>query len=187
VVLSIETVRKCLNQSSRELANIRHVDRPSESSNPSKVMVPANTSFASDSHSSYNVTQNTTLDNILWETVVTREEIERHLLHYNRDSFRAAAASLCGHGIIHDTLTFSSLSPASEALLAGILPPDWYNQDNYLREILASFVITPLVKHYTGIPSVISEDDVLRGFNGWKERMSTSPSGRHLGHYEAII
>ena len=34
---------------------------------------------------------------------------------------------------------------------------------------------------------MISEDDVLRGFNGWKERMSTSPSGRHLGHYKAII
>jgi hypothetical protein len=33
----------------------------------------------------------------------------------------------------------------------------------------------------------ISEEDFLLGIKGWKESTSTSPSGRHLGHYKAII
>ncbi|KAI2497153.1 hypothetical protein MHU86_17356 [Fragilaria crotonensis] len=59
--------------------------------------------------------------------------------------------------------------------------------DNYLREFLASFVIPSTVINHGEIPTDISEDDVLRGFKAWKERTSTSPSGRHLGHYKAII
>jgi hypothetical protein len=118
---------------------------------------------------------------------VDREEIDRHLLQYNRDSFRAASASPCGHGIIHDALTFSSLSPASEALLAGTVPDEWVDQDNYLREFRASFVIPTQVQSHGDINSEITGKDVLRGFRGWKERTSTSPSGRHLGHYKALI
>jgi hypothetical protein len=33
----------------------------------------------------------------------------------------------------------------------------------------------------------ISEEDFLLGIKGWKESTSTSPSGRHLGHYKAIV
>lgn len=104
------------------LDNLRHKIRPSENSSLLKIMVPANTSLASESHLAYNITQHTPTEGILWETLVKQEEIERHLLHYNRDSFRAVSESPCGHGIIHDALTFSSLSEDSEALLAGIVP-----------------------------------------------------------------
>ena len=48
---------------------------------------------------------------------------------------------LPGHGIIHDALTFTSLSSDAEDLLAGIVPPEWHGSDNYLREFLASFTI----------------------------------------------
>jgi hypothetical protein len=167
--------------------NLRRVVRPSENSSLSKVLVPTDTSLDSDTHSSYHLTQNTPIDDILWETIVDREEIDRHLLQYNRDSFRAASASPCGHGIIHDALTFSSLSPASEALLAGTVPDEWVGQDNYLREFLASFAIPTQVRSHGDINSEITGEDVLRGFRGWKERTSTSPSGRHLGHYKALI
>jgi hypothetical protein len=118
---------------------------------------------------------------------VNRKEIERHLLQYNRDSFRAASESPCGHGIIHDALTFSSLSPESEALLSGIIPDKCCGQNNYLREFLASFVIPAHVLNHGDITTDISEDEVVSGFKGWKECTSTSPSGRHLGHYKAII
>ena len=41
--------------------------------------------------------------------------------------------------------------------------------------------------HTTSISTHISTDDVQKGFGKWKESTSTSPSGRHLGHYKAII
>jgi hypothetical protein len=37
-------------------------------------------------------------DEIQWETVIEKETMERHLQQYNRQSFRAAAESPCGHG-----------------------------------------------------------------------------------------
>jgi hypothetical protein len=37
------------------------------------------------------------------------------------------------------------------------------------------------------IPYTITKEDVKQGFKKWKERTSTSPSGRHLGHYKSWI
>jgi hypothetical protein len=37
------------------------------------------------------------------------------------------------------------------------------------------------------IETTITPSDVQKGFSQWKEQTSTSPSGRHLGHYKAII
>jgi hypothetical protein len=136
-------------------------------------------------YSSYQITQETT--DIPWETVFMRSELEHHILEYNKDSFRAASESPCGHGIIHDALTFTSLSPQSADLLSGIIPDHWCGSDNYLREFLASFVIPMHVRAQGDIPTAISSEEVIRGFKGWKEQTSTSPSGRHLGHYRALI
>jgi hypothetical protein len=36
-------------------------------------------------------------------------------------------------------------------------------------------------------PYTITREDVKQGFQKWKERTSTSPSGRHLGHYKSWI
>ena len=168
--------------------NLRRVVKPTETSSLAKVLVPQESMSPDEEYSAYNITQNHDPSNILWDTVVNRDELERHVLNYNRDSFRAAAdESPCGHGVIHDALTFSSLSPQSEALLSGILPPDLNTSDNYLREFLASFAIPLHVKQKGEISSDITDDDVVHGFKGWKECTSTSPSGRHLGHYKALI
>ncbi len=59
---------------------------------------------------------------LMWDTIITREEMENHLVHFNREAFRAAATSPCGHGVIHDALTFTSLSQEAEELLHGIVP-----------------------------------------------------------------
>jgi hypothetical protein len=37
------------------------------------------------------------------------------------------------------------------------------------------------------IPYTITKEDVKEGFKKWKERTSTSPSGRHLGNYKTWI
>ena len=87
----------------------------------------------------HGVLKDTTPDNLIWHTVITREEIESHLLEFNRESFRAAAESPCGHGVIHDALTFSSLSEESKELFRGVVPSTWVGDDKLLQEFLASF------------------------------------------------
>jgi hypothetical protein len=37
------------------------------------------------------------------------------------------------------------------------------------------------------IPIDISFEDYLKAFNIWRERTTTSPSGRHLGHYKILM
>ena len=162
-------------------SNIRRVVKPSEISSLSKVKIPINTL------STYSTLQEQSPDDLIWETVVNRHDLEKHIAAYNRDSFRAASESPCGHGIVHDALTYTSLSPAAAALLRKEIPPDWYGDDFYLQEFLASFAIPPCVKDRDPIDTFLTESDVLKGFQSWKETTSTSPSGRHLGHYKSLV
>jgi hypothetical protein len=122
-----------------------------------------------------------------WNTVIDRTSVEEHLLEFNRASFRAASASLVGKGEILDDLTFSTLSPAGTDLLNGKFPDHWHGEDDLLREFFTSFSAPPAVRANKFISASISEDDVKRGFGRWREATSTSPSGRHLGHYRAIV
>jgi hypothetical protein len=126
-------------------------------------------------------------EDIIWDSLLDRETIERNLLRYNQQSFRAASASPCGNGRIHQKLTFSSLSREAAELLSGEVPASWHGNDELLREFLTSFAIPDKVKAERPISTAITEDDVKYGFKKWKESTSTSPSGRHLGHYKAIV
>ncbi len=119
--------------------------------------------------------------------MITKHDIEQHLLQYNRDAFRAAARSPCGHGTIYESITFSSLSPTASELLRGSLPADWPKDDPDLTEFLASFCFPQSVLEAGPIPSKISEEDITRGFKHWSETTTTSLSGRHLGHYKALV
>ncbi|KAI2503585.1 hypothetical protein MHU86_10872 [Fragilaria crotonensis] len=109
--------------------------------------------------------------------------MEKHLLSYNRESFRAAAESPCGSGVIFDALT----SPAAKDVLRGVVPLEWYGNDLALKEFLASFCIPEVVTKSEPIPTAITTHDVIKGFKSWSEGTSTSPSKRHLGHYKAIV
>ena len=164
--------------------NLRLTLKPSPQSSLSKLQVP---SGLSEMDSTYLTIQETPLEDIVWDTVFDRSDIEKHIAKYNRDSFRAASESPCGHGVIHDALTYTSLSPAAEELLKGEVPEHWHGDDNQVRDFLASFAIPPHVSATEPIPTILSESDVLRGFKGWKEATSTSPSGRHLDHYKSLI
>ncbi|KAI2505386.1 hypothetical protein MHU86_9092 [Fragilaria crotonensis] len=79
-------------------------------------------------------------EQLVWDTIISRANIEAHLLQFNREAFRAAAESPCGSGVIHDALTFTSLSDEAEACLRSEIPNHWHG-DNLLREFLSSFQI----------------------------------------------
>ena len=172
-----------------KFSDIRRVVKPSSTSSLSKLLIPRkhNQAESTTSTDTHKLLQDTDPSELLWETVVERDQIERHLLDYNQASFRAASESPCGKGLIHDALTFSSLSPASINLLEGEVPHDWHSDDDVLREFLASFAVPDHVKQAGDIPTEITDDDVRYGFKHWRETTTTSPSGRHLGHYRSLI
>ena len=156
-------------------SNIRHQIKPEERSGIQHVNVPSTTLL--DGSSVYRFLQTPQENAIVWEKVVDREAIEAQILRYNQESFRAAAESPCGHGIIHDELSFTGLSPAATSLLSGHIPPHWEATSQTLHAFLASFCIPAQVQSAPPISTELTEDDVSKGFRMWKETTSTSPSG----------
>jgi hypothetical protein len=124
---------------------------------------------------------------LIWEHIADVDDMEKYLLAYNRQSFRAAADSPCGHGIIHDAMSHSSLTKVGDDLLDGKIPSEWHGDNELLREFLASFAIPQNVKEAEALKTEISEADFAYGIKNWSEKTSTSPSGRHLGHYKSLI
>jgi hypothetical protein len=72
----------------------------------------------------HSVLENSDPANLIWDTVIIQSEIENHLAQFNRVAFRAAAESPCGHGIIQDALSFTSLTKEAEDFLYGIVPKE---------------------------------------------------------------
>ncbi|KAI2500343.1 hypothetical protein MHU86_14151 [Fragilaria crotonensis] len=168
--------------------HIGNIVKPTIPSSITKILVPRRQSDDNaPTIGTYHLLQTADPSELIWDTIFERDDIEQHLLHYNRESFRAAAESPCGHGLIHDAITFSSLSDDASELLSGTVPPEWYGDDDTLREFLASFAIPAKVKDRGDLSTEVSEDDICRGFQKWPESTSTSPSGRHLGHYKALV
>jgi hypothetical protein len=84
-------------------------------------------------------------------------------------------------------LSFTSLSKAAAEVLTGHIPSHWDVNPPSLQAFLASFTIPDRVKAEPPISTNITTDNVSRGFRKWRETTATSPSGRHLGHYKAVI
>ena len=173
-----------------KFSEIRRTVKPFTASSLSKLLVPSMTSLPKNNDeetTAYHILQRADPSEILWETVIDRKQMEAHLLKYNRDSFRAASESPLGHDLLYDAITFSGLSMASDQILEGMTPCEWSNDDQALREFLASFTIPQSVHDAGQITTAISHDDVLKGFQSWRESTATSPSGRHLGLYKSEI
>lgn len=137
----------------------------------------------------HSVLKYTDPDAIMWDTIKTQEDIEEHSLKFNREVFRAAAELPCGSGVIHNALSFSSLPDEAVACLQGVTPASWWYGDNdLLREFLASFQTPESVLEIGPNNIEISKADIVKGFMSWKETTTTtSPSGRHLGHYKVLV
>ena len=181
----INTIKS--EQSRAMYANIRSTVKPSTNGSLTHLLVLHHKTSTALPDNFQDFLANTDEEDIQWDSILDQDSINSNLLRFNREHFRAAAASPCGHGMLHDTLSFTSLTPEADALLMGTLPPSWHGDDDLLREFLTSFIIPDSTKHLPPITSDITTLDVHKGFAVWKEKTSTSPSGRHLGHYKAII
>jgi hypothetical protein len=67
------------------------------------------------------------------------------------------------------------------------VPRSWHQDDRILKKFLSSLNIPKVVETIDPIPTVILADKLKKGFTSLNERTTTSPSGRHLGHYKAVI
>ena len=117
-----------------------------------------------------------------WKTVDTPEEITQYLLERNQLHFGQAAGTPFTIPPLNVLVDFCASTTTSELILRG----------NYTNPELGDLTDL-LLKHLSSktpidlLPPQISEADMQKKFSIWKESTSTSPSGRHLGHYRSLL
>jgi hypothetical protein len=155
-----------------------------------------NTSQISTSHSS-------TLENILqhtirhkrstnpgesWDTIIDKDKLETSILMYCHQHFQQAKQTPFGTGPLAEAIGTDGLSALSDRILQGTLfeRPD-YEIFPELRSFILQFTMPEIIKSRELIPSDISLKQYRKAINTWRESTSTSPSGRHLGMYKALL
>jgi hypothetical protein len=116
-----------------------------------------------------------------WKQVVDSSEIEKLLLQYNAQHYAQASETPFGKDPLTSKLGTDGTNEYSQSILAGecqLEHPDFPETQAMLDQLRRR----PIPE----MSSDISFDDVSRGFKRWPEKVSTSPSGRHLGHYKAL-
>jgi hypothetical protein len=109
------------------------------------------------------------------------KEIEDHLIHRNRKHYAQAENTAMAHHFIREKMGVSGTSEFCNQLLAGTanLPNLPATLQAIFRQLHRS--------HPVDISELIDYDDFKDVLHKWKETTSTSPSGRHLGHYISLL
>jgi hypothetical protein len=130
------------------------------------------------------------------EVLFEVDDIHKAILERNKKHFHQADKTPVAGGaenmVLYDLIGYTGMSQAAKDVvddtflakygdkLGNILP----KTEQVIRELSMPEKIKVLGKK---IKTEILEEDFLSGFKGWKESTSTSPSGRHVGRYKAIV
>lgn len=121
-------------------------------------------------------------DPSLWKEVVNPKEIEFYLLLRNRRHFGQAQGTPFTQDSFTTRFNWAADSSAAEMVLNGQF------NDSELNHIARLFLdncrrITEVDEQ----PALITVQQFEGKVRAWRETTSTSPSGRHLGHYKALF
>ena len=152
-----------------------------------RVQVPADwpTSMDYDPNSDLTLTDPKLLkDASDWREVLCPKEIEFSLLLRNQRHFGQAETDktpFTQPPLTHQ-LNWSASSASAELVLEG-------DYDTTALDNISALLIDNLtrVTDLDSLPKEVSMIDMREKFTKWKETTSTSPSGRHLGHYKVLF
>jgi hypothetical protein len=122
-----------------------------------------------------------------WISVTNPEEIAKIVASMNIKQYNQAQDTPFGSGVLADIIGHNGDTPVAKALLGGLLP------EQILFSLMPETVrvlktlATPIKQLNSSHDTIISEDEFVSTFKMSKEATSSLPSGRHIGHYKAII
>jgi len=123
-----------------------------------------------------------------WRTINDPSTIAKHICAANSRHYHQAHNTPCGKEPLASYLGYKADTPGSKKVLDGEnLPPEL--AENLLPETLAIFRTLQSLAAYphTIVPTHNTLDQFISCYKAMDERTSSSPSGRHLGHYKAAI
>ena len=122
---------------------------------------------------------------VTYATILDCDTIERELLRYNHDWFRQAKDTPFGHGKLYDLVGYDGLTEEANSIVSGTCIQ--YLGLPMSRELQVFLEECRRPASVTQISSFITIADFTKTVKEWKETTSTSPSGRHLGHYKTAL
>jgi hypothetical protein len=130
------------------------------------------------------------------EVLLEVDDIHKAILERNKKHFHQADETPFAKGaenmVLYDLIGYTGMSQAAKEVVDGTFLEKYGDElgsilpetEQVICELSMPEEIKVLGKK---IETEILEEDFISGFKGWKESTSTSPSGRHLGHYKAIV
>jgi hypothetical protein len=114
--------------------------------------------------------------------ITDRPTIERLILQRNIRHFRQAEFTPLATSEVTRTIGFGANTNRAEQILNGSGDVTDITNDEWSRYLLKS-----MKRHSKEIKIEITTEKMMEKYRRWKERTSTSPSGRHLGHFHALF
>jgi hypothetical protein len=125
------------------------------------------------------------ITSVEYATILDCDEIEHELLRYNQRWFRQAHETPFGHGELCDLVGYDGLTEAATNIVSGVcIDHMGLTMSRELKVFLEE------CKRPASVPDIrtqITLDEFKKNVKQWKESTSTSPSGRHLGHYRTAL
>jgi hypothetical protein len=123
-----------------------------------------------------------------WVTILDQNQLENAILLYCQEHYQQASVTPFGHGHLAALIGKSGLTDAGTQILQGTLF-EVFDQDLFpeLATFLVELATPEEIKALPPISHEITIEEWNKGFRQWRETTSTSPSGRHLGIYKALL
>jgi len=122
-----------------------------------------------------------------WISITNPEEIAAQICISNRNQYNQAVNTPFGSGPLATIIGRNGDTPEAEALLKGSLPTELLSSlmPETVRVLHTLASQTSQVSETKG--PTISDEEFISTFRLINEATSSSPSGRHVGHYKAIL
>lgn len=120
-----------------------------------------------------------------YATVIDGDIIQEEILHYNCEWFRQSSDTPFGSGVLYDLVGGDGLTEEADAIIDGQCIE--YMGIPMSRELQVFLEECKRPESVPTISSIISLENFKTTVKKWKESTSTSPSGRHLGHYKVSL
>ena len=120
-----------------------------------------------------------------WERIVEPTKIVKNILQRNKQHFNQASETPFGQETIQKLLGWSGTSKECVNLMNGKVPSELWKQCTQpcAGDLFALFGEEPL----SVAPDEISFQEMKAAYQAWPEKTATSPLGRNLSHYKALL
>jgi hypothetical protein len=113
-------------------------------------------------------------------------EVNTAIIEQNKKQFSQAKDTPFIAGGLSAVIHPFQQNDITESILEGTFDPDPFDDDTIVREFVRALQY-PGDEAPSPIEVIISTEDLRMALKKIRESTSSSPSGRHLGHYKAVI